>query len=72
MKKYLFLLPLLGMGLSSCDTIRAMERNRQAIDCSTRSICENIRAIEEANRAIDQNRRQLEEINASLKSVGES
>lgn len=71
MNKFLLLVPLLGMGLTSCDTMRAMQNNRQAIDCSTQAICENIRAIEEANQAIEENRIELERINESLKNVGE-
>lgn len=78
MGKNRFNLLLLGISatVTSCgginETFRALEENRQAIDCSTCAIEENIRAIEEANRGIEENRRQLDAINAALKKASES
>ena len=70
--KYLLLVPVLLATLSSCSTMNAMDRNRQAIDCSTQAICDNIRAVQEANESIEENRRQIEAINNSLKEMGGS
>lgn len=76
MKKTLFLIPLLGLSLSSCnminETMSALECNRQAVEMSTWAIQENIQAIQEANRGIDENRRQLEAINKALKKAASS
>lgn len=74
--KKLFLIPLLGMSLSSCNMIQqtmwSMERNREAIDYSTQVINENAQAIDEVNRKIEENRHQLDAINKTLKKASES
>lgn len=76
MKRLLFLMPLVGMSLSSCsivnETMSSLEANRQAIDMSTYAIQENRQAIEDANRGIAENRRQLDEINKTLRKAREA
>lgn len=76
MKKHLLLIPLMGISLSSCNTInesmRALEENRQAVELSTWAIQENIQAIDDANRSIEENRRQLDEINKTLQKAAKS
>lgn len=71
-KALLLALPVLAGCLTSCDTIKVLQENKRAVECSTYAICENIRAIEEANAAIEENRTQLQAINESLKSAGSS
>jgi hypothetical protein len=76
MKKLLFILPVLGISLSSCGIIEetkyTLESNRAAVDMSTQVINENTQAIEQANVKIEENRRQLEQINATLKKASAS
>lgn len=76
MKKTFLLTPILVAIVSGCggmqETFRALEENREAIDCSTEAILENQRAVQEANRSIAENRRQLDAINKSLKKASES
>lgn len=76
MKKMLFLIPMMGLCLSSCnmisDTISSLENNRQAVDMSTWAIEENIQAIQQANQGIEENRRQLQAINQVLKKAAAS
>lgn len=76
MKKTLLLIPALGAFLSGCsgiqETFRALEENREAIDCSTQAVWENQQAVQEANRSIAENRRQLDVINKTLQKASES
>lgn len=60
---------ILGISLSGC-IVQSLERNKQAVDCSTCSIMENTRAIEQANDNISENSRRLKEINEVLQHVG--
>lgn len=76
MKKQLFLIIMSGLGLGSCtkidETMRILEENRIAIECSTQAIYENAQAIEQANNSIQENRQKIEEINVALKKASES
>jgi hypothetical protein len=72
MKLNFLLLLIIGASFTSCDTMKAMQNNRQAIECSTQAICENIQAIQDANRAIEENKRQLDAINETLKGAAGS
>ncbi len=74
MKKYLLLVPVLGL-FSGCNLIQetqdALETNRQAVDASTCAIQRNIEAIENANRGIEENRAQLQKTNEILRKAAE-
>jgi hypothetical protein len=71
MLKNVLFLSLISLGLTSCSMINSLQRNQQAIDCSTGMILENTQAIEEANSQIKENSHRLGEINKVLEKAGE-
>jgi hypothetical protein len=71
MLKNIVFLTLIGSSLTSCSMINSLERNRQAIDCSTGVIMENTEAIEMANSRIRENSQLLGDINKVLEKAGE-